>query len=329
MKKVLIGIGAMVLLGALAGAGYYFYPRATESGPTDFVSKWDLMDQIEPVTFPMRDQRVTFPETDISALLNLVSTGDRRNYPMARAELPERGVVSLTAIDDFVSDEVAGKRAVLLRLVDQDLLEQYYLGIVRDENTQITHLSSLYVGDHIRPQRFEVVGENLVFYYLVHDREQPFNAIPLVETSMTVAMTDETVLIAGRSPKTETVIAYKAFSGVYRWEYTAGESNERVAPVVPETFTLRFNANRLELETDCNAASAIFVTEPLPATTFTVEPLVATSRFCESAQEDDYFAMIEAITSYTEAEDGQLTFTLGDGREMVFVPRERVLEFSS
>jgi heat shock protein HslJ len=115
---------------------------------------------------------------------------------------------------------------------------------------------------------------------------------------------------------------------VYRWEYTTS-GEDRVEPIVPDTFTLRFNGNRVELETDCNAAGGVFVTEPLPATTFTVEPLVATSRFCESTQEDDYFAMVEAITAYTETEDGQLTFTLADGREMVFVPRERALEFGS
>lgn len=50
--------------------------------------------------------------------------------------------------------------------------------------------------------------------------------------------------------------------------------------------------------------------------------------FCESAQEADYFAMVQGITHYEEV-SGDLLFTLADGAQMTFTPQKRTLQFES
>jgi len=342
MKKVIILLIVTGVITAGGAASYYLLLQPEESGPTNFVSKWDLMNVIEPVAFSMRGQTFKIPQVysaeaedvgtsgieEMIVELNLVSPGNVRDYPMGRTMLEDGTRVTLTALDDFLSDEIAGKRAVLLRKNTPDKGDEFYFGIIRINGEQVEHLSSLPIGDHIRPRSLRAEGNAVVFNYDVHDRGQAVAETPRINTTATFDIANEVVLIVGRDPKTETVIRYKSFSGEYIWSHTQ-QSDNRVEPVEPGKFTLRFNANRVELYTDCNTGNSTFITEPLPATTFSVQNISTTSMFCESAQEDEYFAMVGSIKSYEEAEDGTLTFSLGDEDEMVFVPKERALEFGS
>lgn len=340
MKKIIVSIVAVsLLLGGSAVAYFYFFAEA-ESGSTDFVSKWDTLNQIEPVEFSMRNQTFVLPvqsatstleatTTPQTVTLNLVSPGNVRDYPMGQLTTTEGERVTLTALDDFLSEEVAGKRALLLRKESEIGGEEYFLGIITITGETVEHLNSLRISDHIRPRSLQTDGSTVVFNYDVHDRDQDFTETPRINTSATIDLAEERVIIAGRYPKTEAVIRYKNFSGTYTWLYTDTNEDERIEPIDPTAFTMRFNANRVELTTDCNSGSSVFKTEPLPATTFTIESISTTSMFCESEQEDEYFAMIESITSYEEAEDGMLTFQLANNQTMSFVPKGRELEFGS
>lgn len=347
MKKVVIGVVAIGVLVASGLVIHFLFFQSEDSGPTNFVSKWDLMDIIEPVEFPMRGQTFRVPgmnelrgkgeseaegegreAEEVIVELNLVSPGNVRDYPMGRLELADGTRVTLTALDDFLSDEIAGKRALLLRKNTPAKGDEFYFAIIRIDGDRVEHLNSLPIGDHIRPRSLRAEGNNVVFNYDVHDRGQAVAETPRINTTATFDLAEEKVLIVGRDPKTEAVIRYKRFAGEYVWSYTQ-QSDNRVEPIEPGKFTLRFNANRVELYTDCNTGNSTFTTEPLPATEFAVQNISTTSMFCESEQEDEYFAMVGSIKSYEEAEDGTLTFSLEDGDKMVFVPKERALEFGS
>lgn len=350
MKKIIIGGAAIVILLGSGVAAYFFYFKEEQSGSSDFVSKWDLIDVIEPVEFSMRGQTFKIPageevveateasdseevtelprDEEVAVELNLVAPGNVRDYPMGRIDRADGTRVTLTALDDFLSDEIAGKRAVLLRKHTPEAGDEFYFGIIRITGDRVEHLSSLPIGDHIRPRSLATDGDTIVFNYDVHDRGQELAETPRINTSATFDLATETVLIAGRDPKTEAVVRYKTFSGQYLWQYTE-TADARIEPIEPDKFTLRFNANRIELGTDCNSGDSTFSTEPLPATSFAVQNISATTMFCESEQEDIYFGMVGNIVSYEESEDGTLTFLLNDDSEMVFIPREQALEFSS
>ncbi len=331
MKKIAISMFVCTFFGA-AGFGLWYafsLQGDTEGSSTSFVSKWDLMDRIEPVEFSMQGQTFIIPGLDeaVSVEMNLIAPGNVRDYPMGRGEVGGE-TMSVTVFDDFLSEAVNGRRAIILRKNTLEKGDEFYLGIITISGDVVTHSNSLFIGDHIRVRNIRTENNTVVVNYDVHDRDQGVLDTPRVNTTATFDIVEEKVLIAGRNPKTEEFIQFKTFSGVYLWQHT-DRGGERFVPNTPEKFTLRFNANRIELGTDCNSGSASFVTEPLPSSVFTVDTIATTSMFCESEQEGDYFGMISAIRSYEEKEDGSIVFTLENNQSMVFVPRDRALEFGS
>jgi len=331
MKKIAIGAFLCFFFGVAGFGLWYVYLLQvdTEVDSTSFVSKWDLMDRIEPVEFSMQGQTFIVPglEEVVLVEMNLIAPGNVRDYPMGRVNVGEERIV-LTALDDFLSEEVNGRQAIVLRKNTPDRGDEFYLGIISIVDDVVTPITSLFIGDHIRVRNIRTENNNVVVNYDVHDREQRVTETPRVNTTATFDIVEERIVIAGRDPKTEEVIQFKRFAGVYLWSYTKRDG-DTIEPIVPDKFTLRFNGNRIELGTDCNSGSGTFTTEPLPSTAFTVGTIATTSMFCESEQEADYFAMMAAIESYEEKDDGSIIFSLGTDQSMVFVPRDRVLEFGS
>jgi heat shock protein HslJ len=235
---------------------------------------------------------------------------------------------TLVAYDNFASEPIDNWRAVPIAVTRQGTTTQWFIARLQQEGESWQHVDSVFLGEDLRMSSMTVNGDTVEVEYLVHDRTQARTEVPRVTTTAIIELPTAVVVQAGRTPKTEAVVEYKRFSGEYQWQSTTGANGVVVTPDTASAFTLRFDANRLSLTTDCNSGSAEFTTEPLPATAFSVGSIASTKMFCESAQEAIYFAMIQQIVSYEETDEG-LTFTLADESEMVFVPKVEELPFAT
>lgn len=330
-KMIFVGVGGALLVGVCAAAGYYLAPQFLTTNRVPPPAPKDLTGiVVAPVEFPLKGFQMQVPGTsDQVVSLDLVAPSATRDLPMARfTHASTSQVMTLVAHDQFTTDVIAGWRAVPLALSQQGTSTQWYLARLQQTNDTWAHIDSIFLGEDIRLSGVAVSGENVEVQYLVHDREQASTEVPRVSTTAIVTLPTAFIVQAGRTPKNEAIIEYKRFTGEYVWQSTTDATDTVVTPTTPDAFTLRFDANRVALGTDCNSGSAVFATQPIPATEFTVEPIASTKMFCESAQEAAYFAMIEQIVSYEETTEA-LMFTLADDSVMVFVPKVRDLQFES
>lgn len=316
IKKIIcVMVGGVLVVGGVA-AGYWLVWRDT---PTPTRKERDLSGVVLPVAVPLRGQLFTVPEqSDTTVILDLVSPTATRDYPMGRfAVATGTGQGTLVALDDFVTAEVAGKRAVPIAVNLGGTGTFYYLAILESSNGELRHLSSLPLGDRIKVTGVTVDNNLVTVNYLVHDRTQALAEIPSVATSAIVDVTTATLVQAGRQPWLEEVIVTKEMRGTYEWQKTVSPDGSEVVPSQAAVFTLTFDINRLSLTTDCNSGSAEFTPPTGSSTALTVGPIVSTKMFCESSEEAPYFAMIADVTSFTEVTAG-IELQLSDGRTMYF-----------
>ncbi|MBY0538501.1 META domain-containing protein [Patescibacteria group bacterium] len=333
MKKIIIAVVALIVLALAGGAGYYFF--VYDDGKSEPRPPKDLTGIIVlPVEFPMKGKTFVIPNTATNTattsqvILDLVFPTAKRDYPMARFTGSDGITVSqLVALDDFTTSVQNNVRAVPIMVSSSEIDQAYYLAIL--EGDEMKHTTSLPIGDMIKIQSVTREGNTVTVNYLVHDRLQEVTEIPRVPTTAIFDIAAKSIVQAGRIPKNETYVETKSFAGEYLWQETSNADGSTVTPGKPDTFTLLFDANRINLGTDCNSGSATFVAESGSSTKFTIDTIAQTKMFCESAQEADYFAMVAKISNYDEASDGTLTFDLSDGGSMVFAPKVKKLEFAA
>ena len=330
MKKVALVIGVLIIVGLIALSAYYFLGTKNKYGEAP--APKDLTGVIvPPVTYPLKGKTFVVPNTEnISVTLDLVAPSAKRDYPMARYEVGDgvnRG--TLVALDDFVTELSSGRRAVPIVVNQGGSGEFFYLAIFTDDGTNIQHIASLPLGDRIKVERIALEGSNVTVTYFVHDRGQAMAELPTVETVAIFDIASLQVLQAGRVPQTESYTESKQFSGKYLWTETTYNDGRKVVPAKPDVFTLIFNANQIQLGTDCNSASAAFSATVGSSTTFSIEPLSSTKMFCESSQETEYFKMFESVATYQENSNGAIEFSLDDDALMRFDPVKAVIEYES
>ena len=329
MKKIIIIVIALLVVGAIAFAGYYFIlkpgKKSTPRAPKDLTGV-----VVPPVQFPLNGKSFVIPNASSTKMvtLDLVSPTAKRDYPMARF-VSDDGMTpyTLVALDDFTTAFENNIRAVPIVVSAGEVNQNYYLAIL--EGDSLNHTASIPLGDMLKIQSITRSGNDVTVSYLVHDRGQALTEVPRVPTTAIIDVVNKTVVQAGRTPATETYIETKSFTGEYLWQETTAADGTKTTPSKPDVFTLLFDANRISLGTDCNSGSATFTAESASSTKFVVDAIAQTKMFCESAQEGVYFAMVAQITDYDESSDGSLTFTLADGGEMLFAPKVKKLEFAA
>lgn len=329
MKKIIIAVIALIVLAGAGGAGYYFFiyndGKSTPRPPKDLSGI-----VVPPVEFPMKGKTFLVPNasTTTSVVLDLVSPTAKRDYPMARFTGSDGVTVfQFVALDDLTTKFENNVRAVPIVVSSNEVNLTYYLAILEGED--MNHVLSLPIGEMIRIQSVTRDGNSVTVNYLVHDRLQEYTEVPLVTTAAVFDIVSKSIVQAGRTPKTETYVETKSFVGEYLWQETIGADGTKVTPNKPDTFTLRFDANRISLGTDCNTGGATFMAESGSSTKFTIDTIAQTKMFCDSAQEGVYFEMVSKISNYNEASDGTITFTLSDGGEMIFAAKVKQLEFAA
>lgn len=331
MKKIIIVVIGILVLIATAAAGYYFFMLDDDYGaprpPKDLTGII-----VPPVEFPLAGKSFVVPGTSTSSelkvTLDLVSPTAKRDYPMGRFTAADGVTVStLVALDDFTTPLENNVRAVPIVIGSGEVNQSYYLAIL--EGDEMTHVTSLSIGEMIKIQSVTRSGNSVTVNYLVHDRLQEVTEIPKISTTAIFDIVTKQIVQAGRVPKNEEYIEAKSFAGAYLWEETVAKDGAKITPEKPDTFTLLFDANRISLGTDCNTGSVTFVAESGSSTKFTIDAIAQTKMFCESAQEGIYFEMVSKISNYDEASNGALTFELTDGGTMTFVPKVKKLEFAA
>ena len=328
MKKIILGIVVFLAIAVASGAGYYFFvfddghkntrPPKDESGMS-----------LPPVQFPMQGKSFIVPtSSSTKVVLDLISSTAKRDYPMSRF-IDSDGVTNTTLVvqDDFATPIENKLQAVPLILTSNPLAQKYYLAVL--EGDSLDHVASLPIGDMIQIQTVSREGSKVTVNYLVHDRTQGLTEAPKVPTTAIFDISSKQIVQAGRTPATEIYVETKTFTGDYKWQETVAADGKKTTPATPEVFTLLFDANRISLGTDCNTGGATFSAESGSSTKFTVDAIATTKMFCDSAQEKEYFAMIQQISDYTETANGELHFILKDKSKMTFVPKIKKLEFAS
>ena len=340
MKKVLPVILFFILVIG-GGVGYYFLKPTNDYGPTR--SPRDLSGIIvPPVVFSMKGREFIVPQpSSITATsseeitkvtLNLLSPSAKRDYPMARFEEND-GVVkgTLVALDNFTTEVVNSRQAVPIVVNFAGSGEFYYLAVLEttDNGSSTKHILSLPIGDRIKIKDVKNDGTLVSVTYLEHAREQAMAEMPVIETTAIYDLVNGKIVQEGRKPWLEEEVIVKSFTGEYLWQDTKMEDGASIKPIVPDKYTLKFDANNIILGTDCNTGGASFTAGHGTSTSFTISPVIATEKFCEATQETDYFSMFNKIVSYQEETDGTLIFTLSDKSIMTFIPQAKVLLYEN
>lgn len=330
MKQVLIALIGLVVLGGFGFAAYTFLPQ--EDKYADAIYPRDITGAaVEPVAVSMRDQSFMVPTTSTSSetvvTLNLVQPSATRNYPMARFDTLEQSGI-LWAFDDHTTEVTSGLRAVPIAVATSSDIPMYYLAVLEDDGGAMRHVTSLPLDEGIRIRDLSLQGTLVTVAYQTHARGQDMAAVPTENTSAIIDIATARIVQAGRQPRFEIVETVRSFAGAYVWLDTV-YADRTVEPVAPGAFTLTFDGRRLRLATDCNDGTTDFEPPVGSSTAMTVDVVTATDRFCTSEQEDDYFAMIEAITAVDALGDDGYAFRLADGEAVMnFAPQGRELEFA-
>ncbi len=318
MKKAMMIVGGMVSLAVIAGSGYALYAYLTPKTSPAYAEP-EPVAVVEPVKFPMQNQTFSVPHELVTVTLNLVSSGTKRDYPMGRFTNASGTPGTLVAYDEFATAPETGVQAVPITVSYTPGETLAYLAVLDRATEAVTHVLSLPIGRNVTFRTVVRTGDQVTVAYAVHGLTQAPGEVPNVETSAIFDIRSGTVVQAGRDPLTEVPDAVTQFTGQYLWQATKGDSGT-VSPVKPNVYTLTFDANRINLGTDCNSASAAFVPPKLGTDSLVFTDLAVTEMFCEQTQESDYFAMIKAVKTFREVGEN-LIFTLDDGREMTFIPK--------
>jgi heat shock protein HslJ len=328
MKKYLVIGGGVIVLLATAVAGYWFFIHEKEKPPryTRDPNAWT----VPPVTYPMKGKTFVVPEVENTTVtLDLIFPSTKHDYPMGRFALASgTGEGQLYAMDDLATGLENGLRAVPVVVTGAGSGSFTYLAIIEESDTTFAHKKSLFLGDRIRITGVTRSGNEVTVAYGVHDHNQSMAEVPAIATTAIIDIANGTFVQEGRKPWIEATQVAKSFAGKYLWQKTVTESGEEITPSTAGVFSLLFDGPRITLGTDCNTGSSEFTPPAGTSTSLTFGAVASTKKFCESSEEGPYFEMITAVRAYEEAEDGTLTFTLTDGREMVFVREGQVLEFA-
>ena len=327
MKKMILLVCTILLLGGAGGAAYWYKTKGSDYGavrpPKDLTGVI-----VVPPTFPMKGRTFSVPGADnLSVVLDLGAPTARRDFPMGRFTASDGIVGELVALDDYVTEEGNGKRAVLISVKMGDAYPLYYLAVLGGEDMK--HATSLPIGTNIRVESIARNGDQVSVNYLVHDREQNPAELPTVPTTAIFDISAATVVQAGRNPATEEYTFIKTFAGKYFWKDTTLSDGTVVAPTTTKVFSWYFSGTNFSLGTDCNTADAPFTVGNGTSSDFKVGELVQTKRFCDTEHELAYFDMVRKIVRYQEASDGTITFSLDGGGKMVFEIDGKKLEFAA
>jgi heat shock protein HslJ len=222
----------------------------------------------------------------------------------------------LAIIDDFVTPYFNNHRAVPMLVTTGSADERYYLTIL--EGDDMRYATSVPIGDHIKITDVSRKDDEVTVQYLVHDKNQAMEDIPIVGTSAIINIATGVLLQAGRNPATEEVIADK-FTGKYYWISTKNADGSVVQPDVADYFAISFGGTNITLSTDCNTGGSTISVGAGSSTTFTVGAIDITKKPCSSRFEGQYFAMFGKVVSYSEPSAGKLILKFADGGSMVFL----------
>jgi heat shock protein HslJ len=329
MKKYLLIGGLLLVLAAAAGAGYWFFLHEEEKPPryTRDPNAWT----VPPIAYPMKGKTFVVPDMENATVtLDLIFPSTKHDYPMGRFVMATGTAEGqLYAIDEFATPLENGLQAVPIVVTGAGTGSFTYLAIIEASESSFVHKASLFLGDRIRISTVTRNGNEVAVAYAVHDINQAMAEVPAIPTSAIIDISTGTFIQEGRKPWIEATQVAKQFVGKYLWQQTTASDGTVVSPSVPDTFSLLFDGPRITLGTDCNTGSSEFTPPTGTSTKLTFGPVAATKKFCESSEEGPYFDMIMAVREYTEGTDGTLTFTLSDGREMVFAKEGQVLEFET
>ncbi len=328
MKRIVLIIGVLLVVLIAAGAAYWFFWHVPEKPPryTRDPNAWT----IPPVAHSMKGKIFAVPDQpETKVTLDLIYPSATRDYPMNRFTLATgTGDGQLYAMDDFATDVQNGRRAVPFVVSTPGTGSFVYLALIDENDTTFNHVSSVFLGDRIRVTKVTREGNNVTVTYFVHDRNQAMTEVPGVLTNAIIDIANGSFIQEGRKPWQEAALAAKEFKGKYLWRDTTKADGTVVKPTTPDVFTMLFDGPRVSLGTDCNTGSSEYVPPTGTSSVMTFGAVAATKKFCESKEEGPYFEMVSQIKSYEEAENGNLTFTLGDGSVMVFVLEGQALEYA-
>lgn len=330
MKNLVIIVCFLVLFAAAGGGAYFVMSKLSSAGPETTYEPIGSSTLVTLAGFTLQGKTIPVPDMpEVNVTLDLVAATARRDNPMGRFSSAD-GVVlgTLIAFDDFLTTGNNNRRAVPIAVNAGGTGDFYYLAVL--EGDDMKYATSLPLGDRIRLDSITQTGDQVTVTYLVHDRGQAMSEAPTVATTAVFDIAVGTIIQAGRVPMNEEVIVSKTFSGKYFWKETTDEGGAKVTPGKPDTFTLIFDGGNFSLGTDCNSAGAAYTVGVGSSTEFTIAELASTAMFCESSQENIYFDAMRKVSSYKEALDGTLTFTLRDNAgTIIFIPAIKKLEFSA
>jgi heat shock protein HslJ len=327
MKKIILVVVIIVVVLLSALGAYFFASQFSKSPSQNYVEP--AIGVPDQSGLSLKNSTFLIPPAGSSSVqLGFIAATSIRDYPMGRFTTTDGLPATLMAYEDLATPFENNRRVVPISINTNNTGEVFYLAVLEGE--EMRHTKSMYIGEQVRIQSITVSGAQATVNYLIHDRDQTFAERPRVSTTAIFDIAAGTVVQAGRTPKTEAVMVVKDFKGKYSWIKTVPKDGDEIVPVAPDRFGLLFNANQIEIQTDCNLGNATFTALAGSSTEFTVGEIAATKMFCESAQETIYFDMFRQVDRYEESEDGDLTlYFRDDDGYMEFVPAAKVLEFEA
>lgn len=186
----------------------------------------------------------------------------------------------------------------------------YYAVIAVNKNGTYHSTNALLLGDRIAPQTVTIKDGNAVFNYAVRKANEPMTTKPSVGKSLVVFLDQKTGQIGelvkdfeGEADPSKMTLDMK------KWVWVSAKSTDgkTIIPKNPSKFTLTFGTNeKLSVGTDCNGGGARY---SVKGTSITIEQMTSTMMFCEGSQEQEYNALLSAVSSFAFTSKGELVFS--------------------
>ena len=190
----------------------------------------------------------------------------------------------------------------------------YYAAMAINNGVGFEGTDTIFLGDRIAPQNYDIEGNKAVINYVVRDVTEPLTVQPSIGKSLYLqydADTLQLVLVAndfeGEANPSQMTLTMQPWT----WIKKINNDDLEIVPTRSDLFKLTFMEDgTFSATTDCNSVSGSY--EALDDTII-FEHVVATLMFCADSNEADFMSVLNDAVGYHFTSKGELILDLKSG----------------
>ena len=190
----------------------------------------------------------------------------------------------------------------------------YYAAMAINNGVGFEGTDTIFLGDRIAPQNYDIEGNKAVINYVVRDVTEPLTVQPSIGKSLYLqydADTLQLVLVAndfeGEANPSQMTLTMQPWT----WIKKINNDDLEIVPTRSDLFKLTFMEDgTFSATTDCNSVSGSY--EALDDTII-FENVVSTLMFCADSNEADFMSVLNDAVGYHFTSKGELILDLKSG----------------